>query len=65
MRLIDLAPHRDDGYDVTDFLAAATNPGLRRQAAALLADIAAATAPFVPDLAPSAKNVNTVDDSSA
>jgi hypothetical protein len=39
-RLLDLAPHRDGGYDLTDFTASANTPALRAETATLLRDCA-------------------------
>ena len=45
-RVVDLDPTRDDGYDLTDFLAAATTPEQRAQSRRLLIEIVAATPMF-------------------
>lgn len=64
VRILDLAPHRADGYDLTDYCADATTPELREQARALLLDLAAQTPPPTPeelDLAPSDETGETAD----
>ncbi len=62
-RLLELDRDRDDGYDLTDFTAAASTPELRAQVAGLLSDIADATPFYQPNAADTSTSSQAPDPS--
>ena len=64
VRLVDLAPHRDDGFDLTDALrGAGTDPELMRQARRWLTDVAEQTPVYVPAASSSTRTAFVLRDS--